>query len=181
MPETAIGLFPDVGGGYFLPRLPGRLGLYLALTGFRLKGSDVQKAGIATHFVESEKLPSLEQDLVAMKCPSKESVANVLDSYHKKSYAARDKPFVLTENLDKINSLFSGNSVEEIIENLKCDGSSFALKQLQRGHDFYKGVRAVLIDKDLKAKWKPELLEEVTDEYIDGCFTSLGSRDLKFS
>lgn len=50
------GLFPDVGGGYFLPRLSGKLGYYLALTGFRLKGRDVLKAGIATHFVESEKV-----------------------------------------------------------------------------------------------------------------------------
>lgn len=48
------GLFPDVGGGYFLPRLRGKLGLFLALTGFRLKGRDVQRAGVATHFVESK-------------------------------------------------------------------------------------------------------------------------------
>lgn len=48
------GLFPDVGGGYFLPRLQGKLGLFLALTGFRLKGRDVQRAGVATHFVESK-------------------------------------------------------------------------------------------------------------------------------
>lgn len=51
------GLFPDVGGGYFLPRLQGKLGLFLALTGFRLKGRDVQRAGVATHFVESKKVP----------------------------------------------------------------------------------------------------------------------------
>lgn len=50
------GLFPDVGGGYFLPRLQGKLGCFLALTGFRLKGRDVYAAGIATHFVDSEKV-----------------------------------------------------------------------------------------------------------------------------
>ena len=50
------GLFPDVGGGYFLPRLGGKLGLFLALTGFRLKGRDVQKAGVATHFVQANKV-----------------------------------------------------------------------------------------------------------------------------
>ncbi|CAL8387647.1 unnamed protein product, partial [Gadus morhua 'NCC'] len=55
MPETAIGLFPDVGGGYFLPRLQGKLGMFLALTGFRLKGRDVQRVGVASHFVESQK------------------------------------------------------------------------------------------------------------------------------
>ncbi|KAM4626383.1 3-hydroxyisobutyryl-CoA hydrolase, mitochondrial [Discoglossus pictus] len=219
MPETGIGLFPDVGGGYFLPRLPGKIGLYIGLTGFRLKGRDVQKAGIATHFVESEKIPSLEKDLVSLKCPSKENVADVLESYHKKSVVGQDKPFILEKDLDKINSLFSANSVEEIFENLKNDGSPFATQQLQtlekmsptslkmtfrqihegssmtlqevlvmeyrlsqacmRGHDFYEGVRAVLVDRDQNAKWKPARLEEVTNDYIDSCFKSLGSDDLK--
>ncbi|XP_053327834.1 3-hydroxyisobutyryl-CoA hydrolase, mitochondrial [Spea bombifrons] len=219
MPETGIGLFPDVGGGYFLPRLPGKIGLYIALTGFRLKGRDVQKAGIATHFVESSKISSLEKDLVTLKCPSKDEVASVLDSYQKKSDAVENEPFVLAEHLDKINSLFSANSVEEIFANLEQDGSTFAMKQLEtlrrmsptslkmtfrqlkdgstmtlqevltmeyrlsqacmRGHDFYEGVRAVLIDRDQNAKWKPDLLGEVTDDYIDSCFSSLGSNDLK--
>ncbi|XP_077131775.1 3-hydroxyisobutyryl-CoA hydrolase, mitochondrial isoform X3 [Ranitomeya variabilis] len=178
MPETAIGLFPDVGGGYFLPRLPGRIGLYIALTGFRLKGRDVQKAGIATHFIHSQKIPSLEKDLLALKSPSKEDITDVLDAYHKQSKASKDDPFILAEHLDKINSLFSGNSVEEIIENLKQDGSPFALQQLKRGHDFYEGVRAVLLDKDQNPKWKPEQLKDVTDEYLDSCFASLGKNDL---
>lgn len=53
------GLFPDVGGGFFLPRLQSNLGRYLALSGERLKGRDVQKAGIATHYVPSEKVVSV--------------------------------------------------------------------------------------------------------------------------
>ncbi|TFK13609.1 disks large-associated protein 3 [Platysternon megacephalum] len=219
MPETAIGLFPDVGGGYFLPRLSGKIGYYLALTGFRLKGRDLQKAGIATHFVESEKLPELEEDLIALKSPSKENVADLLNSYHIKCKIDQEKQFVLDEHMDKINSLFSANSMEEIIQNLKQDGSPFALKQLETinkmsptslkmtlrqlregasmnlqdvltmeyrlsqacmsGHDFYEGVRAVLIDKDQVPKWKPATLEEVTDEFVDNCFKSLGNSDLK--
>lgn len=63
MPETAIGLIPDVGGSYFLPRLRGSLGMYLGLTGARLKGEDVYKAGIASHYVPSEHLVELEHDL----------------------------------------------------------------------------------------------------------------------
>ncbi|XP_037379607.1 3-hydroxyisobutyryl-CoA hydrolase, mitochondrial isoform X2 [Talpa occidentalis] len=131
MPETAIGLFPDVGGGYFLPRLQGKLGYFLALTGFRLKGRDVYRAGIATHFVDSEKLGMLEEDLLALKSPSKETIADVLESYHTKSKIDQDKPFVLEEHMDKINSWFSANTVEKIIENLQQDGSSFALEQLK--------------------------------------------------
>ncbi|NXS75069.1 HIBCH protein, partial [Pandion haliaetus] len=86
MPETAIGKYFNrlSCGGYFLPRLSGKIGYYLALTGFRLKGRDVLKAGIATHFVESEKLPALEKDLIALKSPSTENIADLLNSYHVK-------------------------------------------------------------------------------------------------
>ncbi|NXF38369.1 HIBCH protein, partial [Nyctibius bracteatus] len=219
MPETAIGLFPDVGGGYFLPRLPGKIGYYLALTGFRLKGRDVLKAGIATHFVDSEKLPALEKDLIALKSPSRENIADLLNSYHVKSKVDQEKEFVLDEHMEKINSLFSANNMEEIVKKLKQDGSPFAIKQLEtiskmsptslkmtlrqlregasmslqdvltmeyrlsqacmRGHDFYEGVRAVLIDKDQSPRWKPAALEEVSDEFVDDCFKPLGNNDLK--
>lgn len=219
MPETAVGLFPDVGGGYFLPRLEGKLGLYLALTGFRLKGRDVHEAGVATHFVDSEKLPNLEKDLISLKAPSKETVSDLLNTYHKKSESGKEKPFVLAEHLDKINRLFDSTSVERIVHNLKQDGSSFALQQIEtlkkmsptsmkitfrqlkegatmslkdtftmeyrlsqacmRGHDFFEGVRAVLIDKDQSPKWDPATLEEVTDEYVNSCFKPLGNDDLK--
>ncbi len=57
MPETAIGLFPDVGGSWFLPRLPGGIGLYLALSGERLKAPDCLYAGLATHWAPAERLP----------------------------------------------------------------------------------------------------------------------------
>lgn len=66
MPETRIGLFPDVGTSYILPRLGGKLGLYLALTGQKLAGSDVFKAGIATHLCRSQCLNALEQDLLGV-------------------------------------------------------------------------------------------------------------------
>ncbi|XP_062362695.1 3-hydroxyisobutyryl-CoA hydrolase, mitochondrial [Cinclus cinclus] len=219
MPETAIGLFPDVGGGYFLPRLSGKIGYYLALTGCRLKGRDVLRVGIATHFVESEKLPALEKDLIALKSPSKEKIADLLNSYHMKCTIDQEKEFALDGHMEKINSIFSANSMEEIVKKLKQDGSPFAMKQLEtinkmsptslkltlkqlkegasmslqevlqmeyrlsqacmKGHDFYEGVRAVLIDKDQSPKWKPAALEEVSDEFVDNCFKPLGNDDLK--
>jgi enoyl-CoA hydratase len=57
MPEVGIGLFPDVGGTFFLPRLPGRLGLFLALTGWRLKAADAVYCGLATHYAPAADLP----------------------------------------------------------------------------------------------------------------------------
>ncbi|XP_049449279.1 3-hydroxyisobutyryl-CoA hydrolase, mitochondrial [Epinephelus fuscoguttatus] len=218
MPETAIGLFPDVGGGYFLPRLRGKLGLFLALTGFRLKGRDVQRAGVATHFVESKKIPDLEKELVDLKSPSAEDVSKVLDSYQNQSSLDSEKPFVLDKHMSDIDRLFSSSSVEGIVQNLKADGSEFANKQAEtlskmsptslkityrqlqagatlslqdvlvmeyrlsqacmRGCDFYEGVRAVLVDKDQNPKWNPSTLEEVSEQAVEQCFSSLGEKDL---
>ena len=53
MPEATIGFFCDVGGSYFLPRLPGKIGLYLALTGARLNGSELLEAGVASHYYDT--------------------------------------------------------------------------------------------------------------------------------
>lgn len=78
---VSIGLFPDVGGGYFLPRLGGKLGVYLALSGFRLKGRDVLKAGVATHFVQSDKLADLEKSLLAMENARAHDIAEILYKY----------------------------------------------------------------------------------------------------
>lgn len=218
MPETAIGLFPDVGGGYFLPRLRGKLGLFLALTGFRLRGRDVQRAGVATHFVESKKIPDLEKELVDLKSPSVDDISKVLDSFQNQSSLDSEKPFVLEKHISDIDRLFSSSSVEGIVQNLKADGSEFANKQAEtlskmsptslkityrqlkegatlsladvlvmeyrlsqacmRGCDFYEGVRAVLVDKDQSPKWSPSTLEEVSDQMVDQCFSSLGDKDL---
>ncbi|XP_072301396.1 3-hydroxyisobutyryl-CoA hydrolase, mitochondrial [Eucyclogobius newberryi] len=216
MPETGIGLFPDVGGGHFLPRLQGKLGLFLALTGFRLRGQDVHRAGVATHFVDSDKVSSLEQELVT--CLSVEDVSKVLDSYQKQSSSGSDKPFALDKHMANINRLFSADSVEGIMHNLKADGSEFALKQAEtlsrmsptslkmtfrqlqlggalslkdvlmmeyrlsqacmRGHDLYEGVRAVLVDKDQSPCWSPSSLDQVSDQDLDQCFSSLGPKEL---
>ena len=70
MPETRIGLFPDVGGGYFLSRLPGHLGEYLALTGHVLKGSEAVAARLADGSVQAAQLPAIWQHLADTAWPS---------------------------------------------------------------------------------------------------------------
>uniref|UniRef100_A0A1L8DYV6 3-hydroxyisobutyryl-CoA hydrolase, mitochondrial n=1 Tax=Nyssomyia neivai TaxID=330878 RepID=A0A1L8DYV6_9DIPT len=125
MPETAIGLFPDVGGGYFLPRLRGKLGMYLGLTGFRLKGRDVMKSGVATHYCESAKLPELEAALT--KCSTDQDVAATLEKFCPKD----NSEFILQKHLAQIDECFSGSTVEEILERLKKDNSEWAQKTLQ--------------------------------------------------
>src|SRR4029450_12408458 len=65
MPETGIGLFPDVGGGWHLSRMPDHLGIWLALTGARIKAADCEILGIATDFLESARIPDLKARVVA--------------------------------------------------------------------------------------------------------------------
>ena len=72
-----LGLFPDVGGSHFLPRLSMHLGMFLALTGYQLKGRDVYKAGVATRMVDSHVLPQLEKDLIALETPSAQDITDV--------------------------------------------------------------------------------------------------------
>ncbi|XP_058813534.1 3-hydroxyisobutyryl-CoA hydrolase, mitochondrial [Topomyia yanbarensis] len=125
MPETAIGLFPDVGGGFFLPRLQGKLGLFLGLTGYRLKGKDVMKAGIATHYVESKNLEALEKELVAARNSS--DVSNILNKFN----ANDSSEFTLAKELKQIDECFDASTVEDIFANLEKDGSSWAKSTLQ--------------------------------------------------
>jgi len=127
MPETAIGLFPDVGGGYFLPRLGGKLGLYLALTGYRLKGADVYKAGIATHMCDSSKLLDLEKELIALDSSRPQDIEVILQKYNELCPETK-KAFSLESHMANIDKLFNATSVEQILSNLKSDGSEWSLK-----------------------------------------------------
>lgn len=128
MPETAIGLFPDVGGGYFLPRLSGKLGLFLGLTGFRLKGQDVTKAGIATHFVPSAKLPELESALIESSGSGPQAIAQVLNQFN----SVDEAPFTLEPHQNFINKCFSANRVTDILHNLRMeDNNEFAQQILK--------------------------------------------------
>ncbi|CAH3121125.1 unnamed protein product [Porites lobata] len=131
MPETAIGLFPDVGGGYVLPRMKGKLGIYLALTGHRLKGYDVKHAGVATHFVTSEKLTELESSLLNLVDPHANSIQEVLNDYDKKCSEGHSKEFALEKFTNQINSCFDQSSMEGIIKALEKDDTEWALKQIE--------------------------------------------------
>ncbi|CAG9817769.1 unnamed protein product [Phaedon cochleariae] len=129
LPETQIGFFTDVGGSHFLPRLRGKLGYYLALTGHRLKGSDVLRAGIATHLCRSSDLNDLEQAL--MKCSNHEDIQKTLNQFAEKDVPA----FSLDPFLVKIDDYFSSASMEEITAKLTEDGSEWAnetIKSLNR-------------------------------------------------
>jgi enoyl-CoA hydratase len=122
MPETGIGLFPDVGGGWFLPRLPSFAGTWLALTGARLKAADTVALGIHTHFVPAERIEDLKAALSANPSDPK-AVAD--------RFAADPGPAPAAAHREAIDRLFAFDTVEAIFAALVADGSDWAIKQLE--------------------------------------------------
>jgi enoyl-CoA hydratase len=122
MPETGIGLFPDVGGGWFLPRLPGRCGTWLGLTGARLGGADCLFLGLATHHVEQGRIEALKADLLGDRGPIDATLAHF-------ATAPPDPP--LAQHQAQIAATFGGDSVEEIFAALQRDGSPWAEAQFK--------------------------------------------------
>ncbi len=210
MPETGIGLIPDVGGTHALARLPGELGTWAALTGARLKAADCLYAGIATHFVPVERLPVL-RDLLA---DSDEDIAAILATLH-----GDPGPSALEALRDGIDFHFAHDRVEDILASLD-EGDDWALAQaaiirkmsptscklsllglrmaedaeiedaliteyrmvcqIRHGHDFFEGVRAVLLDKDKNPLWSPARFEDVSEDDIALYLREPDSGDLTF-
>jgi enoyl-CoA hydratase len=206
MPEVGIGFFPDVGATYALPRLPGKAGTYLALTGARVGQGDALALGLATHAVKSDALAAVAEALIAG-----EPVDQVLSAH-----AAAPKAASLEGNRAAIDACFSGPGVSDIItalEGAMVRGSTFAseaaatmasksptslaiaLEQMRRGgglsfeeamrvefrivsrivagHDFYEGVRALIVDKDQAPVWQPSAVGDVTDAAVAAYFAPL--------
>ena len=123
MPETGIGYFPDVGASYFLSRLPSEIGTFLGLTGARLNGRDMLELGIASHYIDSEKLDEVLLGLRAL--PSGEgNTQYVYDLLEK--FSLRDKGDFVSEHQEVIRKCFSKKSVEDIFAALEQIGSEWA-------------------------------------------------------
>jgi enoyl-CoA hydratase len=112
MPEATIGLFPDVGGGWYLSRLPGRLGQYLALTAARLNGADARAVELATHYIPSDRLDGVKAKLVA----DPRNVEAILDAA---SVAPPEAPILAECN--EIDRLFAADTLEEILAALEVE------------------------------------------------------------
>lgn len=203
MPEGMVGLFPDVGAGWWLPKLPGRTGVWLALTGARLGAADCVLTGIATDHVESARLPELKAAIAERP----ELVETLLTEFE----AAPGAP-PMAQVQDAIDRCFSKGSVEAIVEALQAEGGAWARDQLAAlaaaspmtlklglallserpesfeaemarefrlawrravSHDFREGVRAVLVDKDRNPRWDPPTLEAATEALTNGYFAPL--------
>lgn len=121
MPETGIGFFPDVGGGHFLPRCPGQIGMYLALTGARLKTADALYAGVATHFVPAARRPELVAALVA----GEGDVGAVLERFHQDP-----GPAPLAAHRALIDRCFAADTYDGVLAALAAESDPFAAETL---------------------------------------------------
>ncbi len=121
MPETGIGLFPDVGGGWYLSRLAGRLGQYLALTGARLDGADCLWAGLATHYLPAAALPEAKAALAADPA----AASAILHQFSVVPPEAKIAAHAVT-----IDRLFASDRYEDILAALAQDGGEWAAATL---------------------------------------------------
>jgi enoyl-CoA hydratase len=207
MPETAIGFFPDVGAGWFLPRLPGRAGFWLALTSARLGAADCLHLGVATHYLPAASLEALKAEIIA----GPESPGVILARRAQDAGPAPIRPFERD-----IDQAFDQPSIEAIVAALPgrewgraqaqamAARSPFSLKvtlrRMQIGeaqasfaevmatdyrcalrlagrHDFIEGVRAVIVDKDNRPAWRPDALASVSDHEVASIFANLPSTE----
>ncbi|MDD3798948.1 MAG: enoyl-CoA hydratase/isomerase family protein [Novosphingobium sp.] len=122
MPETGIGLICDVGGGWYLSRLPGRIGQFLGLTGARLDGSECLWAGLASHYLPSDALAEAKARIVAQP----DRIEAILAELSAEPPAPR-----LAGNKDNIDRLFASDVFEDILAALTADGSEWAGKELK--------------------------------------------------
>ena len=122
MPETGIGLFPDVGGGWYLSRLEGRVGQFLALTGTRLDGAECVSLGLATHYLPAEAVANAKARIAFEDV---ERIDGILGTLSETPQEAR-----ILGSIRHINRHFASDRFEDILASLEGDDSGWAMKEL---------------------------------------------------
>lgn len=160
MPETGIGLFPDVGGGWYLSRLPGQMGEYLALTGHRLDGAECLALGLATHLMTVE---SIEEAKAAIaRVP--EEIAGILSAPPIPVY-----PAPVLKHSDEIDRHFAGATVEAILASLAADSGEWAQAQLATLHTKSPESMKVSLRIVREGRQMARFADEMRQEYAVAC------------
>ncbi|GAC1557067.1 MAG: enoyl-CoA hydratase/isomerase family protein [Beijerinckiaceae bacterium] len=210
MPEVGIGFFPDVGATYFLPRLPGETGTYLALTGARAGPGDAVRLGLATAYIPSPHFDELAAGLADGELADA-AVARL-------GQEVASGPIIANRAL--IDRCFAAPTIPEILDHLDAETSPFAaeaaaamrakaplslaiarrqmaiggdlsieeamqtefrvVSRICRGTDFYEGIRATILDKDFHPRWSRPDSESIAAHEVDAYFAPLGAAELTF-
>ncbi len=207
MPEASIGFMPDVGSTRLLADAPGETGLYLGLTAARMSAADAIYAGFADTYMPSQRLAELKSKLVETgdvsvikhlaEAPSvseltqhRETIDNIFNrdtlSEIVGTLAATNGTWE-TETLNALRrvSPFSAAATFEAIHHARqsrgleaCLATEyrFAWRSLE-GEDFFEGIRAAVIDKDRKPKWRFARVEDVPSDMVKQVFAPLGEHE----
>ena len=209
MPEVGIGFFPDVGATYALPRLPGAAGMWLALTGDRVGPGDALALGLATHAAPAEGFDAILDALAAGRPAAEAAAAGgtlAPEAGHAGARATIDACFgdgsvaEILARLDADGSDFATRAAQTIrtrsptslliaheqmrrgrtLDFAEAMRTEYRIvSRIVRGHDFYEGVRAAVIDKDRAPRWDPASLEAVDPAVVAAHFADLGPDELK--
>ena len=125
MPETVLGLFPDIGATWFLNKCPGQIGVALGLTGRRVKAADLKAVGLASHYVPTAKLDALVAALADVADLNAASVGRVLDEY-----GQDPGPATLPDDRAAIDQIFAFDRVEDILAALERESAPWAADAL---------------------------------------------------
>jgi len=207
MPEVGIGFFPDVGASYLLSRLKEPLGvkagLFIGMTGTRIKAADAVRLGLATHHVPSEQFDAVVERLceggdvehvlrgaaVEAGSPALSDQAEMIETAF-----SHDDPLAIISSLDAVGS-DEAKSIADKMRAMAPLSLCVANRLVRRGGDldmrgcmemeyrlvrsmlaapdFREGIRAAIIDKDGAPKWQPANLEDVAPQMVDACFADL--------
>ena len=202
LPQTGLGFFPDAGATWYLPRLPGEFGTWMALTGARVVGFDAYSNGLSSHYCSSSEVSSLKRDLI------KHGLSALNETFAPSMNALCDKQA-------EVDHLFAGACVTQILKRLDCaDGwarqqakkiraksplsTKIALRQIRTGNyldsvsdalrieyrigsrlvrssNFSEGVRAMILDKDYNPKWRPPNLLGASKDLVAQYFSPVRS------
>ncbi len=203
MPEVGIGFFPDVGGTFVLPRMPDETGTWVALTGERLKTADAVATGIATHHVRSDRFADLAEALCG-DIPVDATLAAFAEPAGDGPLTGKRDAIRRLFSGNRVEDILAALDgapdwapAAATIRTKSPTSLKLALAQVRRGrdwsfeqcmqaemrivarivhdHDFYEGVRAVIVDKDNAPRWQPATLREVADAEVERHFAALAN------
>ena len=203
MPETAIGLSPDVGGLYLLSRAPGEVGTHAALTGARFGPADAIDAGLADHFVPRAELGALTEQLQSGVLPAfggspmpqpPPAQLPAERSWIDDCYAGDDVALILQRLHSHAEP--GARSAAAVLEQMSPTALKVTLQAVRRAKsltldevldqdfrvgsrflthpDLAEGIRAMIIDKDRRPRWNPATLDQVSAENVEDFFAPLG-------